>query len=186
MQSMMENMPINVLYADTDLNLRYMNPASIKQLKTVAALAAGEDRRHDRQIDRHLPQESGTPAANAGGPQESCRTAPTSAGTGDAGPAGQRDLRQQGQLHGRRWSPGMSSPRSWNWRRRSSRTPRLVVVGRRADRDQPADGGQRRRDGHAGQRSLRRQRRGFQERQRRGHRLRRDAGVYPRDLQERQ
>jgi methyl-accepting chemotaxis protein len=37
-QSMMENMPINVLYADRDLTLRYMNPASMKQLKTVQHL----------------------------------------------------------------------------------------------------------------------------------------------------
>jgi methyl-accepting chemotaxis protein len=34
-QSMMENMPINVLFADKDLTLRYMNPASLKQLKTL-------------------------------------------------------------------------------------------------------------------------------------------------------
>jgi len=34
-QSMMENAPVNVLYADTDLTLRYMNPASVKQLKAL-------------------------------------------------------------------------------------------------------------------------------------------------------
>jgi methyl-accepting chemotaxis protein len=34
-QSMMENMPINVLYADADLILRYVNPASVKQLQTL-------------------------------------------------------------------------------------------------------------------------------------------------------
>jgi methyl-accepting chemotaxis protein len=32
-QSMMANMPVNVLYAGTDLRLAYMNPASAKQLK---------------------------------------------------------------------------------------------------------------------------------------------------------
>ena len=37
-QSMMENSPINVLYADTDLKLRYMNPASVKQLKAIQHL----------------------------------------------------------------------------------------------------------------------------------------------------
>ena len=37
-QSMMENMPINVLYAGTDLNLAYVNPASIKQLKALQHL----------------------------------------------------------------------------------------------------------------------------------------------------
>jgi methyl-accepting chemotaxis protein len=33
--SMMENAPINVMYADLDLTLRYLNPASIKTLKTL-------------------------------------------------------------------------------------------------------------------------------------------------------
>jgi methyl-accepting chemotaxis protein len=33
--SMMENAPINVLYADTDFKLQYMNPASNKTLKTL-------------------------------------------------------------------------------------------------------------------------------------------------------
>ncbi|HSR08891.1 MAG TPA: methyl-accepting chemotaxis protein [Bryobacteraceae bacterium] len=37
-QSMMENMPINVLYADKDLKLRYINPASVKQLKPLQHL----------------------------------------------------------------------------------------------------------------------------------------------------
>jgi methyl-accepting chemotaxis protein len=37
-QSMMENMPINVLYAGTDLKLAYMNPASMKQLKALQHL----------------------------------------------------------------------------------------------------------------------------------------------------
>ncbi|SRR5579883_1346455 len=37
-RQMMENLPINVLYADTDLKLRYMNPASARQLKTVEHL----------------------------------------------------------------------------------------------------------------------------------------------------
>jgi methyl-accepting chemotaxis protein len=32
-QSMMENSPINVMYADRDLVIRYMNPASIRQLR---------------------------------------------------------------------------------------------------------------------------------------------------------
>jgi methyl-accepting chemotaxis protein len=34
--SMMENSPTNVVYADKDLNVQYMNPASEKTLKTVA------------------------------------------------------------------------------------------------------------------------------------------------------
>ncbi len=33
--SMMENMPTNVIYADDDLNVQYMNPASNKTLKTI-------------------------------------------------------------------------------------------------------------------------------------------------------
>ena len=33
--SMMENMPTNVIYADKDLNVQYMNPASTKTLKTL-------------------------------------------------------------------------------------------------------------------------------------------------------
>jgi methyl-accepting chemotaxis protein len=33
MRSMLENAPINVIYADTDLKIRYLNPASLKQLK---------------------------------------------------------------------------------------------------------------------------------------------------------
>jgi methyl-accepting chemotaxis protein len=33
--SMMENAPINVMFADRDLNLQYMNPASLKTLKTL-------------------------------------------------------------------------------------------------------------------------------------------------------
>ena len=33
--SMMENMPFNIMYADTDLKLQYMNPASSKTLKTL-------------------------------------------------------------------------------------------------------------------------------------------------------
>jgi len=37
-QSMMENLPINVLYAGADLKLAYMNPASAKQLKTLQHL----------------------------------------------------------------------------------------------------------------------------------------------------
>jgi methyl-accepting chemotaxis protein len=37
-QSMMENMPINVLYAGTDLKLAYMNPASVRQLKALQHL----------------------------------------------------------------------------------------------------------------------------------------------------
>jgi len=37
-QSMMENMPINVLYAGTDLKLAYVNPASVKQLKALQHL----------------------------------------------------------------------------------------------------------------------------------------------------
>ena len=32
---MMENAPINLMYADTDLILQYMNPASAKTLKTL-------------------------------------------------------------------------------------------------------------------------------------------------------
>ena len=32
-QSMMENSPINVMYADRDLVIRYMNPASKRQLR---------------------------------------------------------------------------------------------------------------------------------------------------------
>ena len=34
--SMMENAPINLMYADTDLVLQYMNPASEKTLKTLS------------------------------------------------------------------------------------------------------------------------------------------------------
>ena len=34
-QSMMENMPVNVLFAGTDLKLAYINPASIKQLRSL-------------------------------------------------------------------------------------------------------------------------------------------------------
>ncbi|MCB1021653.1 MAG: PAS domain-containing protein [Bryobacterales bacterium] len=34
-QSMMENSPINTMYADTDLVIRYMNPASTETLKTL-------------------------------------------------------------------------------------------------------------------------------------------------------
>ncbi len=37
-QSMMDNMPINVLFCDRDLVLRYMNPASTKTLKTLEHL----------------------------------------------------------------------------------------------------------------------------------------------------
>jgi methyl-accepting chemotaxis protein len=37
-QSMMENMPINVLYTGTDLKLAYMNPASVRQLKALQHL----------------------------------------------------------------------------------------------------------------------------------------------------
>ena len=37
-QSMMENMPTNVLFADKDLTLRYMNPASVRQLKALQHL----------------------------------------------------------------------------------------------------------------------------------------------------
>jgi len=37
-QSMMENLPINLLYAGTDLKLSYMNPASVKQLKALQHL----------------------------------------------------------------------------------------------------------------------------------------------------
>ena len=37
-QSMMENMPVNVLYTGTDLKLAYMNPASVKQLKALQHL----------------------------------------------------------------------------------------------------------------------------------------------------
>jgi methyl-accepting chemotaxis protein len=40
MQSMMENSPINVMYADRDLVIRYMNPASTRQL---------------RELQQHLP-----------------------------------------------------------------------------------------------------------------------------------
>ena len=34
-QSMMENLSINVMYADKDLVLRYVNPASMKQLQSL-------------------------------------------------------------------------------------------------------------------------------------------------------
>ncbi len=34
-QSMMNQMPINIMYADTDLNVQYLNPESIKTLKTL-------------------------------------------------------------------------------------------------------------------------------------------------------
>ena len=34
-QSMMENAPVNVMYADKDFKLQYMNPASVKTLKTI-------------------------------------------------------------------------------------------------------------------------------------------------------
>ncbi|MGA2882937.1 MAG: methyl-accepting chemotaxis protein [Bryobacteraceae bacterium] len=37
-QSMMENSPVNVLFADTDLKLRYINPASKKQLAALQHL----------------------------------------------------------------------------------------------------------------------------------------------------
>ncbi len=37
-QSMMDNLPINVLFCDRDLTLRYMNPASIRVLKTLEHL----------------------------------------------------------------------------------------------------------------------------------------------------
>lgn len=37
-QSMMQNIPVNVMYADTDLKLRYINPASMKQLKALQHL----------------------------------------------------------------------------------------------------------------------------------------------------
>ena len=37
-QNMMDNIPINVMMADRDFNLIYMNPASIKQLKTLEHL----------------------------------------------------------------------------------------------------------------------------------------------------
>ena len=33
--SMLENVPINVMYADTDLNIQFLNPASVKTLKTL-------------------------------------------------------------------------------------------------------------------------------------------------------
>jgi methyl-accepting chemotaxis protein len=35
MSSMTENMPINVIYADRELKIRYMNPASVQQLKAL-------------------------------------------------------------------------------------------------------------------------------------------------------
>ncbi|MFQ5451606.1 MAG: methyl-accepting chemotaxis protein [Nitrospinaceae bacterium] len=34
-QSMMGNAPVNVIYADRDLNIQYMNPASLKTLKSI-------------------------------------------------------------------------------------------------------------------------------------------------------
>ena len=33
--SMMKQMPVNIMYADTDLNVQYLNPESIKTLKTL-------------------------------------------------------------------------------------------------------------------------------------------------------
>ena len=37
-QNMMDSAPMNVMYADTDMIIRYMNPASIKTLKTLEAV----------------------------------------------------------------------------------------------------------------------------------------------------
>ncbi|MBT3922152.1 MAG: hypothetical protein HOF21_06205, partial [Nitrospina sp.] len=34
-KAMLENAPTNVIYADKDLNIQYMNPASEKTLKTL-------------------------------------------------------------------------------------------------------------------------------------------------------
>jgi len=36
--SMMENAPVNVIYADLDLKIQYVNPASVKTLKTIESL----------------------------------------------------------------------------------------------------------------------------------------------------
>lgn len=38
LQSMMDNLPVNVLLADKDMNLTYMNPASAKTLKTLEGI----------------------------------------------------------------------------------------------------------------------------------------------------
>ncbi|MFA6236035.1 MAG: methyl-accepting chemotaxis protein [Bacteriovorax sp.] len=52
LQSMMDNLPVNVLLADTDFNLIYMNPASIKTLKILEKqLPVSVDRIVGQKID---------------------------------------------------------------------------------------------------------------------------------------
>ena len=67
---MIENCALNMMYTDLDLKIQYMNPASIRTLKRLEQYLPIKVGRHDRQADRHLPQQPGTPAAAAGRPQE--------------------------------------------------------------------------------------------------------------------
>ena len=63
-QQMIENAPVNVMYADRDLKLLLHEPDGDADPQEAGAVPAGEGRADDRPVARHLPQ--GNPSTSAG------------------------------------------------------------------------------------------------------------------------
>ena len=174
--SMMEQAPINVMFADREFKIRYVNPASVKTLKTLEhLLPIKADQLVGQSIDifHKRPEHQRKLLAD---PKQPAAPREHSGRSGNARPAGQPDLRPEQDLSRCRWSPGKSSPqklkigarhqgerRARTSRRAAEKWPRFStrstpmrhdagLVGRRTDRRQHADGGQRRRDLGPGQR----------------------------------
>ena len=54
--AMVENSPVNIIYADRDLKIRYMNPMSSKTLQDPGTISADQSFAGHRPVDRYLSQ----------------------------------------------------------------------------------------------------------------------------------
>ena len=69
-KQMVENAPVNLLYADLDLKVQYMNRKAAETLKRLEAHLPIKVSPDDRPLDRCFPQGPRAPAADSGRPSE--------------------------------------------------------------------------------------------------------------------
>ncbi len=72
-KQMVDNAPVNIMYADLDLKVRYMNPKAEQTLKRLEAHLPIKVSQMIGQLDRHLPQEAGVSTAAPGATRGACR-----------------------------------------------------------------------------------------------------------------
>ena len=99
--SMMEQAPINVMFADREFKIRYVNPASIKTLKEIEHLLPIKADQILGTFDRHLPQAARAPAQAARRSREPAASGQYPGRPGNARAVGLADLRPQQSI----WVP---------------------------------------------------------------------------------